>query len=493
MADKLKQKIVSGTKWTAIDNIASRLLQLAAVSVMARLLTPEDFGLVAIGLFFIAFGAAIEASGFTFAYIREHDADTDAFSALQVLSLGTALLVVLLLLGGAHVIAEFYDRPILEAVVAALSLTILIDGLSSPLRAHCEKSLEFRTTAKVRLAALVVSAVVAIASALMGAGFWALVLQQIVQRLTVLALLVLRGGYPRLRRPNIQKCREYLAYGWPLQLAGMLNILSREVNTVVVGKVVGVTAAGIYSRANNLQALLVQTTVSTVEKVAFPALSQVRDRQEDLLRWTRTSNRIYSFLIYPCLATMLVASDDVVAFLFGPQWGEAGYYMKFLVAIGWVRFLQSGNLTLLKVQGNTTSALTFRIYEALITVAMMMLAIPFGMIGLVLGQVASAYLSYVLVALRTQKSTGYTLTAQIEDVAFNAVLAIGCGTIAYFVQRGFEHELALLNILQTAGICFGLFFGIATLLRRPEASFALVLLRQNLGLAERRPIAPSQT
>lgn len=490
MAEHLKRKIVSGTKWTAIDNIASRLLQLAIVSVMARLLTPEDFGIVAVGLFFIAFGAAIEGSGFTFAYIRDRDHDSDAFSALRVLSLGTALAIVVLLLAGAHLIAQFYQRPVLETVVAALSVTILIDGLSSPLRAHCEKALEFSVTAKARLAGLAVGAVAAIASAMLGAGFWALVVQQLVQRLTFLALLIVRGGYPRSSRLSLQRCREYLAYGWPLQLAGMLNILSREVNTVFIGKVVGISAAGIYSRANNLQALLVQTTVNTVEKVAFPALAQVRDRQEDLVRWTRISNRIYSFLIYPCLAVMLVASDDLVAFLFGPQWAEAGYYMKFLVAIGCVRFLQSGNLTLLKVQGNTTSALAFRIYEAVITITMMLLAMPFGMNGLVLGQVAAAYASYLLVALRTQRSTGYTLPAQIEDVAFNAALAIGCGAVAYIVQREFAHTLPLLNIVQTAGICFGLFLSIAIALRRSETLFALGHVRQRLGLPHERPMAP---
>lgn len=476
MTKMLNKKIAKGIKWTAIDNVLSRVIQLLLVAVLARLLTPEDFGIVAIALFFMTIGSIVQMSGFPVAYIRTQTKNGNEYGTLFFLSLTLAFALIVFFILGSSLVANYYDLPVLRLIMYALSFGLLIDGITIPMRAHLEKEMEFAVLTKLRLPSLVIGAIAAIGSAALGIGLWALIVQQIVQKLIFLIGIFMYGKYPSIKRPSSSLCREFIDYSWALQLAAILNVISREVNTLFIGKIAGMSSAGLYTRAFSLQALLVQTIVVTVEKVSFPALAGIQDKKEDLLQWMKQTNKVYSFAIYPCLALMFVTSEDIILFVFGAKWIEAAIYMQFLIAIGCVRFLQSSNLTLLKIKGLTRKALMFRVCEAIVTITMIFLAYPYGIKGLILGQVISAYVTYIIIALGSQKNTGYPMIEQLRDVMFYAGLAVVAGAITYVVHSQFKWDIPIINIVQTASIYFSIYLGVGFFLRKPEPLYIYGLI-----------------
>ncbi|EJG1636728.1 lipopolysaccharide biosynthesis protein [Vibrio alginolyticus] len=454
-----------GTKWTVLDKVANQLLKFLVLMVLARLLTPEDFGLVAIAMFFVIICETIVSSGLTHAYINTSENNKSLFFNLVISNLVIGILLTTILIMISSLIEEHYEIIGLGLVIKSLSVIIVLDSFYFSLRAKLEKELEFKKSAFINLPSYFIGAISGVAAAYLGAGYWALVIQLIVYKLIGLGLMLAVFSFsdkdePKSNRVELRYIRSFFHYGWKLQISAVLNVFSKEMSVLLIGGNLGVSNAGTYSRANNLQNLVMQTVVLVVERVAFPILSKFKDNSSELRGAFALTNRLYGLFLYPLIFLVSLNSNIIVEVIFGPGWKDSAEVLSIIVLCGLTRFMQSTNLTHLKVIGRTDVLLKLRVSEVVITLTFLYFGLKWGIIGLAYAQVISTFTNYLVMAIVSSKYTDFKLVEQISG-NLNVLLL---STLLYIVLcQSFDnvqsfYELCLTSTLYLIFYSVGVLF-----------------------------------
>ncbi|WP_400191519.1 lipopolysaccharide biosynthesis protein [Hymenobacter sp. B81] len=323
-APSLTAATVHGVKWTTAATISTSLLQVAYTAVMARLLPPEAFGVVALAGVVLRFGSYFAQMGMEQALIQKADLHDDdvrvAFTSSVLLS---ALFAGLLLLG-APLATLFFDEPAVVPVVRALACGLLLTGLNATALSLLRRQMRFRTLALLEVASYVLSyGAVGIGLAAAGFGLWALVGAQLAQALllTVLAYGAVRHSLVLLLR--WEAYRPMLAYGSRMSAISFLEFFTSSLDTLLIGRLLGAAALGLYSRAWMLVGLPVYLLTSSVAKVMFPSFSQVQADRERLRTVYLSSVVLVGALVMPICAGVAVAAPEIVLVMLGPKWQAA--------------------------------------------------------------------------------------------------------------------------------------------------------------------------
>ncbi|MFL9754205.1 lipopolysaccharide biosynthesis protein [Vibrio cyclitrophicus] len=431
-----------GAKWTVIDKVLNQFFKVVVLIFMARLLTPEEFGFITIATFFILIAESFVNSGFTHAYINSRVGKEQGFTNLVILNIITSILFCVIIICFSVFIEEYYEIEGLSDLLCVFSPIIIIDSLYSCYRALAEKELKFKSITIVVLPSYVAGAIVGIACAYNGLSYWSIVIQHFVYKslLLILTYNTLGKNSINYNSINTRIIKDYINYGWKLQISALINVFSKELNSFVIGTSVGVSQAGLYARVNNLQALIVQTVVMVVERVSFPLLSSNKDRPEELVENTRTTNILFAMVLYPILCSLYINSEDVIFVLFGSEWVHASSMLEILLFAGFVRFMQSSNLTYLKVISRTDVVLKLRIAEAIISVTAISIGYNWGLKGLVISVVIASYISYVIIALVSSRLSSYRLISQIKDVILLFIASIISASIVEILMQGIFYD-----------------------------------------------------
>ncbi|MDO6678462.1 lipopolysaccharide biosynthesis protein [Shewanella sp. 4_MG-2023] len=462
------RNLAKGAKWTAIEKILNQLSKFLVIVILARLLTPEDFGLVAIVLFFVLIAESFISAGFTHAYINADDkgeSEERLFSNLIFLNFIVGVIASLILICLSSTISQFYGDERIGLVVTVLAFLLIFDSISYAIKAKLEKKLQFDVITKINIPVFIISSLFAVLYAWSYEDYWALVIQQIIYKIFILFFYIKKNSNSKFEVNHINKEQiTYLYhYGWKLQLATTLNTTSKEMNTLLIASSSGVGTAGIYSRANNLQVLIIQTIVNVIEKVTFPLLSELNRKSGSLIPYFRKSNKIFALLIYPILAIVFINSDSIIKIIFGSGWIQVSDLLKILIISGGFRFLQSSNLTFLKVIGRTDLILKLRITECISVITFLFVGLNWGIKGLVLAQTLSTICNWLIVAKITSIYSTYTIYQQASDVskylisalvAFVLVMALIEDFDLYFI---FEFILSTIIYISLYLICLVIF------------------------------------
>jgi teichuronic acid exporter len=424
--------IANGVKWTAIDKLSSQVIKFLLVVILSRFLTPEHFGLIAIAMFFVLLAENFISSGFTHAYVNLGDDKDGSLLALFFLNSCASILLTSLVLLSSSYISDFYQSEDLKYVLDLLALIIILDGAAAVYKSKLEKDLKFNIIALINLPSLIISTCICVVFAWCNYGVWSLVIQVLSYKTVTLAMSCWLVK-PNFNTSNFMlRVKQFLKYGWTLQLAAVANNTSKEMNTLMIASSSGLSDTGHYSRANNLQNIIVQTSVMIIEKVTFPVMSKFKSERDKVISSIRLTNKIFAFAIYPVLMLVYFNSELLVKLVFGSGWGSTADILSILVFAGIFRFMQSSNLTLLKVFGYTGEILKLRLIESAITVVILGLGLKYGLKGLLVSQIISVAISYVMIALFSSKLTGYTIIEQIKDVLPYAFSALVMLTFLYF-------------------------------------------------------------
>lgn len=251
MAESLKQKTVKGLGWSALDNAARYGMQFAIGIVLARLLSPDDYGLLGLTGIFTVVCTALVNGGFTTALIRKKDATDDDFNTAFICNLGMSLLVYAVVFLCAPLIANFFERQELIALVRVSSLGLIIGALGMVQQTRLTKRIDFKTQTKITIIASAISGAVGIGMAIMGFGVWALVAQQLMSHaLSTLQLYIYNRWLPRLRF-SAESFRDLFGFGWKMMVSILLDAVWKELTQVVVGKFYSPATLGQYTRGKH--------------------------------------------------------------------------------------------------------------------------------------------------------------------------------------------------------------------------------------------------
>lgn len=413
----LAREALSGVVWTAAERFGLQLIHFAVTIVLARLLTPDDFGLVAMLMIVFAVSGVVVNGGYTAALIREpRITEQDKATAFWLNMLG-AVIVYGLIWALAPPIAAFFEQPALLPLTRFMGLSLVFMAPTLVQQAELMHRMAFKRLGLISLAGAVLAGAMAIAAALMGAGVWALAINYVLAAAcTSVFLWIAEPWYPK-QWLDPTSIRKVFGFGSRLAASGLINETFQNVYKAVIGKMFTAATLGFYSQAQTFQRAASQGLVGVLQKVTYPLLATANDDPARLKRGYRKIIQTSSYVIFPAMIGLGLTAEPLLVSLLGEKWQEATPFLQILCVSGALYHLHSINLNVLKVVGRTDLFLRLElIKKAIITVAIVV-GLQFGIWGLLVGQVISSYLALLVNMYYTREFIDYSIAEQLRDIA----------------------------------------------------------------------------
>ncbi|MDN6162484.1 MAG: lipopolysaccharide biosynthesis protein [Staphylococcus equorum] len=429
MEDQLKKKALGGFIWTILESMGSRFIQLVVQVILARLLLPEDFGIVGMITIFIAISQSLLDSGFQNALIREKNVGNKEYSTVFFFNLFMSLILYGVLFFIAPFVATFYNTPILTEVLRVLGLIIIVNSFGLIQRTMLSKRLNFKRQTKIILISSMLAGLVSIILAWQGFGVWSLVLQQLLNQFFQAMLLMVMNKWKPLLIFDLPTFKRYFRFGWKLTASGIINTLYQNSFYVIIGRFYSSTQLGYYTNSQKFNDVPVQAMTQAIRKVTYPLLSELNDNEGIL----KTNYRIiirYSAAASFLMMMMLSASaNNLIPFIFGENWLPSVPYFQILCIAGMFYPINAINLNILQVMGRSDLFLSLEVVKKVVGIFFIALSIILdtGIIGLVWANVIATLFNTSLNIIISARLINYSYFEQLGDLykfLLNSILMV---------------------------------------------------------------------
>lgn len=427
----LKQKTISGLFWSFSDDVLKNLVHFVVGIILARLLTPAEFGLIGMITVFIAVSNTFINSGFSQALIRKKNASDTDFSTIFYFNLLIALVFYLILHLSSSKIGNFYNEPDLVPITKVYGLILIINSFGFIQQTLLTKKINFKLQTKISFTASVISGTVAIYLAYNDFGVWSLVWSSILSSVIVsLMLWTFNGWFPRLVF-SIESFRSLFAFGSKLLVAGLIDTLYRNIYLLIIGKVFSAADLGFYTRANKFKELPSRNITSTINRVTYPVLSTLQDDPVKLKTGYKKMIKSSMFITFNVMLIMAAVAEPMVLLLIGEQWLPSVSFLQLLCFSGMLYPLHAMNLNILKVKGRSDLFLRLEIFKKLLAVPVILIGVFIGIHAMIIGMVFNSVISYFINSYYSGKMISYSVNEQITDIAPSFLIAFSASLIIY--------------------------------------------------------------
>src|SRR5690554_1185237 len=345
----LKKQAVSGVVWTFAQQFSVQLINFGVQIILARLLMPEDFGLIAMLMVFISTGQFLMDGGMTSSLIRMKEPKQVDYSTVFVTNSGVSIIIYALVFIAAPFIADFYSQELLKDILRVFALTFVIRAFVAVHVAKLTKEMNFKTQMKLQVPSTIVGAIVGVIMAYSGFGVWSLVWLNLTQTI----VFTVQNWIFIPWRPsfvfNKRKFRYHFNFGYKLTLSGLLDTLYRNIYTIVIGKAFNPILVGYFNQAETMRLFPVQQLSSVMGKVTYPLFSNI-DNDASLKRVYKISMKLQFLVVVPMMMLLILVGHELFLFLFGEKWLPAVSYFQILSIASIMIPLSAYNLNILKVK-----------------------------------------------------------------------------------------------------------------------------------------------
>jgi len=433
----LKNKTVKGASWSFIDSIAGQGITFLVGLVLARLLTPEEYGLIGIIMIFIAVFNSIVDSGFSNALIRKNDAKYIDYNTVFISNLVLSVVLFGVLYISAPAISNFFNQPQLIPLLRVMGSIVIINAFAIIQRTILVKQVDFKTQTKVSLISSITSGVVGIGMAVGGLGVWSLVGQQISRQFLNSAFLwIYSRWYPKLQF-SIQSFKELFTFGWKLLVSSLIDTIWKEIYQVIIGKCYSPVALGQYTRAQQFASICSSNLTTVVQRVSFPVLTSVQDDKERLKNGYKRIIKVTMLITFVLMLGLAAVAKPLVISLIGEQWLPCVPFLQIICLQMMLYPLHSLNLNMLQVQGRSDLFLKLEIIKKIIAIGPLLLGIFVNIYWMLGGSVLTGFIAYYLNAYYSGPFLNYSIKEQVKDIlpSFGVAVAMAVPVFAMsFIQ-----------------------------------------------------------
>ena len=451
----LKQKTVSGLIWSFVDTMAGQGITFVVGIILARLLSPREFGLIGMITVFIAVSESFINSGFSSALIRKKDCTDTDFSTVFFFNLAVGILFFLMLFFSAPAISSFFNEPELTAILQVLGIVLIIDSLTLIQRTILTKRIDFKLQAKISMIASIGSGVVSITMAFYGLGVWALVAQRIVKQGLNSLFLWLWNRWKPLLVFSVKSFKELFGFGSKLLLSGLIDTIYRNVYYLIIGKYFSAQELGFYTKADEFKRLPSQNLNAIIGRVSYPVLSTLQDDIPRLRNNYQKLIRSVMFITFVLMLGMAAVAEPMIHTLIGAKWEPAIIYLQMLCFVGMMYPLHALNLNMLQVQGRSDLFLKLEVIKKIIAIPTIVIGVFFGIKMMIAGMMVNTLIAYYLNSYWSGKKIGYSFTQQVKDILPSFFLALTMGVAVYLLGKVLPFSYPIKLIIQ---IVFGALF-----------------------------------
>lgn len=479
----LRKTAISGLVWTFAQQFGVQGIQFLVSIFMARLLLPEEFGLIGMITVFISIGKSLMESGLTQSIIRTNNPDQEDYSTVFFFNLAGSILVYLILFFSAPLIASFYNQPILINIIRVYCFSFIITAFSAVQMTKLTKEMDFRTQMTITIPSLITSGLLGIFLAFHEYGVWSLVWMSLFQAFLSTVQLWWRTGWRPSLVFKIEKFKNHFQFGYKLTLSGLLDTIFKNIYQIIIGKFFVASQVGFYTRANSIKQLPVSNISSALNKVTYPLFASIQNDNERLKNVYKQIMQMVVFIVAPVLIIMGVLAEPLFRFLFTEKWLPAVPYFQILCLVGILYPINSYNLNVLKVKGRSDIFLKLEIIKKIIIVVIIIITLRFGIEGLIWGQLFSSIIALFINTYYTGKFIKYSISEQAKDIlpiiGLAALAGVGVWGIDNIISNNSNSSVDFIRLIFGGFVGLSIFTSIAWLLKMATLQdFIKIVLRK---------------
>ena len=417
MAESLKQKAASGMVWTALQKYSTMFIRFFSGIILARLLTPYDYGCIGMLSIFMVLADTFIDGGFGSALIQKKRPTQEDYSTIFWWNLGMAALMYAILFISAPVIARFYNTPILCVVLRVQGIVLFTHALNLIQQNKLKKKLNFKLLSIVSIVVTVINLVITIILAYKGFGVWALVAQNLIGS----ALYSLIFWFYVKWRPSWvyswKSFKELFGFGFYMFLTHLINSFSGQIQGLLIGKKYNPITMGYYSKASGTEQLASHSISSIMTQVTYPLYAEVQDDKVTLSNMIKRLSMTLSYITFPLMFILLLCAKPLFVLLYSDRWLQSIPYFQVLCFAGLAGCLQSANLQAIAAIGKSKTMFVWTLLKRGVGIVAIVLGMVFfGMKGLLVGMILNAWFSLFVNMGLVSKHVGYRFWRQILDL-----------------------------------------------------------------------------
>lgn len=442
----LKQKAISGVIWSSIQKFGTMGISFVSNIILARLLTPDDYGCVGMLMIFITVANTFIDGGFGSALIQKKQPTQEDYSTIFYWNLALSFILYAILFFTSPLIAGFYNLAMLSPVLRVQGLVLILNSLSIIQLNRLRKQLKFKKISIVNLTSATISVGVTIYLAYNGWGVWALVAQQLLMSFFNTVLFWIVAGWMPSFIFSYQSFKELFSFGGFILLSNLLNTLGNNIQGILIGKFFSSHTMGLYSQARKLEEVASTSLSNVVDQVSFPVLAEVKNDKTRLINVLRKLITSIAFFSFPIMLLLIAIAKPVIVLLYSSKWIECVPYFQILCVAGIAISLQNINYYAVAAIGKSKELFFWTVIKRIISLGLIIIGFfIYGIWGLLGGMVLAAYIMYAINAVLVSVNVGYKFTSQVKDLM--PILIISLISFALTILSTYFNLSSLLAIL----------------------------------------------
>lgn len=449
---ELRSKALKGVLWSAIDKAGVKAVAFIVSIVIARILSPADYGVIGMILVFIVVANIFIDSGMSQALVQRKNRSPEDMATAFYFNVAISVICYIVLFFCAPAIANFYSVPILVPVLRVLGLNIIIAAFATVQRANLLAKLDFKTIAVVNICSVTVSGVVGIWMAYARYGVWALVGQQMSSMFTSSCVFWLFGKWHPTAPFSKESFRNLWNFGSKLLATALVSTILREINSIAIGRIYRSEELGYYTRAVQTSDMVALTTNEVINAVTFPVLSSLQDNREQMVSVYSRMLGMTAFFIFPIMTGLAVVAKPFISVLLTDKWLPAVVLLQWLCFARMFTPISSLNMNILNAIGRSDLFMKLDFSKIPLTIATMAITIPLGVEAMVIGSFISTFICYFINAYLPGKLFNFGVKAQFR-IFWRIILSTGMMATATWLSI-FKIDNSILQL--TIGILIGI-------------------------------------
>lgn len=425
--------------WCGIQNIAHQGVNFIITIIIARILTPEDYGLIAMLTIFFALAQAFIDSGLSGALIQKKECTEKDYNSVFVFAVGVAILLYLILFICAPLIAKLYHNDLLVSLSRVYLFSLVINAIGIVPMTIMHKNLEFKQFASVTIGIDILAGFIAIIAAYCGMAYWALVYQILLSScLSVLLFFVVTKWKPSFQFSR-ESFKEMISYGFPVMLTSVIHAVYNNIYSIVIGAKYKSKELGLYNRAYTFSYLIPATFSNFSMRAMFPVLTKVPDSKDELKRKCLDMLHLSLYIVVPINFFLIFNCNDIIRIVLGEKWMDLTPYMSFL-CVSCIAYVYTNlHMTIYKIVGNTSDLFISETIRKVLGILTLIITVPYGVMTMVYGLLAYSFIDVVISSYFVKRSISMNLIEQVKEsitpVLFSVVSGGCCWCVSLMIHK----------------------------------------------------------
>lgn len=441
----LRKKFKTGVFWSFLQQFAGQIISFSVSVLLARLLLPREFGLLAMIIVFANISKLLIEGGLTQSLIRDKDNTNQDYSTIFYFNLVFSIFLYLILYISAPLISEFYSEPQLISIIRIYSLVLIISSFSMVQMARLTKAFEFKKQMLIFLPSQIIGGVIGLFLAYNNFGVWSLVYMTISERIfTALSVWVYSKWTPRFSEFSLKRLKHHFKFGINLTGVSLIHNLYINSYSLIIGKYFSPSILGFYEKANSTKNLLVNNISHSLDKVLYPLFAEIQDDNVRLKNIYRLVMTQVFFWLTPLLLFAMIFAYPLTEFVLTEKWLPMAPYFQILCIVGILTPVQKYNVNILKIKGRTDLFLKIEYIKKIIFFIGIFFSIKFGIYGLLINIVIMNFVALYINSYFSGKMIDYPLKEQIYNLSTTILTSIFTSLIIYYI-----YNFHIINLLSS--------------------------------------------